>query len=62
MISGVARIPPVDTLDDVLELAEDDPDELVRLEPAELVGVELVLAVAEVMLSRDWRLDWTEAD
>ena len=62
MISGVARIPPVDTLDDVLELAEDDPDELVRLEPAELIGVKLVVAVAEVMLSRDWRLDWTEAD
>ena len=62
MISGVARTPPEETVDEVPELLEDDIDELVGLETAELVGAELVVADAEVMLLRDWLFDWAEAD
>lgn len=62
MISGVARTPLEEPVDEVPELVEDDIDELVGLEIAELVGAELVVADAEVMLSRDWLFDWAEAD
>ena len=62
MISGVARTPPEETVDEVPELVEDDIDELVGLETAELVGAEPVVTDAEVMLSRDWLFDWAEAD
>ena len=55
-ISGVARVPPEDTADEVPELVEDGPDELVRLDAAELVGTELVVA------ERDWLFDWSEVD
>ena len=60
--SGVAKIPPEDTADEVPELVEDSPDELIELEIAELVGTELVVADAELILLRDWLFDCTEAD
>ena len=59
---GVAKIPPEDTADEVPELVEDSPDELIELEMAELVGIELVVADAELILLRDWLFDCTEVD
>lgn len=57
---GVATFPPVDTAEEINELVEDVPDELVGLEEIELVGAEVVGTGVEVTLG--WLFDWAEAD
>ena len=59
---GLATFPPVDTAEEINELVEDVPDELVGLEEIELVGAEVAGTRVEVTLSLGWLFDWAEAD